>query len=72
MINIEDKELKPCPFCGYDKLKLDQKMRGSNITYSVRCNRCHARGGSRGASIYSYEEQNKAQNEAIRKWNKRM
>lgn len=25
MINIEDKELKPCPFCGYDKLKLDQR-----------------------------------------------
>lgn len=34
--------------------------------------RCHARGGSSGASIYSYEEQNKVKNEAIRKWNERM
>lgn len=29
MINIEDKELKPCPFCGYNNLKLDKKTRGS-------------------------------------------
>ena len=72
MINIEEKKLKPCPFCGYDKLKLDKKQRNSNITYSVRCNRCHARGGSSGTSIFSYEEQDKAKNEAIRKWNKRM
>lgn len=72
MINIEEKELKPYPFCGYNNLKLDKKTRGLNITDSVRCNRCHARGGSSGASIYSYEEQNKVKNEAIRKWNERI
>lgn len=72
MIKIEDKELKPCPFCGWDKLKLDKKQRNSNVTYSVRCNRCHARGGVGGASAYDYEGLNKAKSEAIRKWNERM
>lgn len=32
--------LKPCPFCGSDKLKIDNRKG----TYSIRCNRCHARG----------------------------
>ena len=73
MINIEDKELKPCPFCEYDKLKLDQKTRGSNITYSVRCNRCHARGGTCSVDTYRKEEEHdKTKCEAIRKWNERI
>ena len=52
------KDLKPCPFCGSDKLKLTSKHRllGYNgmdmpvhaFTCSVRCNVCHARGGTAG------------------------
>lgn len=72
MINIKEKELKPCPFCGWTKLRIGQKTRYSKVAYFVICNKCHARGGSSGASIYSYEGQNKAKNEAIRKWNERM
>lgn len=54
-------ELKPCPFCGSAKLKLESKqklsgyngldMRVENRTYSVRCNVCHARGGAVGGKV---------------------
>lgn len=54
-------ELKPCPFCGSTKLKLESKqklvgyngldMRVENRTYSVRCNVCHARGGAVGGKV---------------------
>lgn len=49
-------KLKPCPFCGGTKLKVERKsclagwngldMRVEMHTYSVRCNICHARGGT--------------------------
>ncbi|MCI6516238.1 MAG: Lar family restriction alleviation protein [Lachnospiraceae bacterium] len=55
------KELKPCPFCGSAKLKIDKKsilygyngldMRAERHTYSVRCNVCHARGGAIGGLV---------------------
>ena len=54
-------ELKPCPFCGCTKLKIEYKSQyaGRNgldcrvelHTYSVRCNVCHARGGSSGGRV---------------------
>ena len=54
-------ELKPCPFCGGTKLKIDRKsrlagwngldMRVEMHTYSVRCNTCHARGGAVGGRV---------------------
>lgn len=48
-------ELKPCPFCGSVKLKLDSKKINrprfleagkweDGHTSSIRCKRCHARG----------------------------
>ncbi len=55
---MPNKELKPCPFCGGTKLKIESKSvkvgytgddkRVERITYSVRCNTCHARGGAVG------------------------
>lgn len=49
-------ELKPCPFCGYGKPQIDRKRRRAGYTglddivyrdtYSVRCHRCHSRGGT--------------------------
>lgn len=57
--------LKPCPFCGSTKIKVDSKSVrvGSNglddtvyrNTYSVRCNKCHARGGAVGGKVLSLE-----------------
>ena len=54
-------DLKPCPFCGGTKLKMDRKsrlagwngldMRVEMHTYSVRCNTCHARGGAVGGRV---------------------
>lgn len=54
-------ELRACPFCGSTKLKVEYKSRyagsdglGHRVelhTYSVRCNACHARGGSCGGRI---------------------
>lgn len=46
-------EIKNCPFCSSNKLKVEKKKRSSryhingnldNYTASVRCNVCHARG----------------------------
>lgn len=54
-------ELKPCPFCGGTKLKVESKSvldgyiddicRVERMTYSVRCNSCHARGGVAGGRV---------------------
>lgn len=58
-------ELKPCPFCGSEKIKIDSKSvrAGYNgvddivyrATYSARCNKCHARGGAVGGKVLSLE-----------------
>lgn len=54
-------ELENCPFCGSDRLKIESKSRLAGwtgidarveyITYSIRCNRCHARGGAVGGKV---------------------
>lgn len=54
-------ELKPCPFCGGTKLKIDSKSKAAGwtgidarveqTTFSVRCNVCHARGGAAGGKV---------------------
>lgn len=56
-------DIKPCPFCGGTKLKIDRKsrlagwtgldMRVEMHTFSVRCNTCHARGGAAGGRVMS-------------------
>jgi Lar family restriction alleviation protein len=58
---MSDVDLKPCPFCGDTKLKIDKKsvrdgyigggVRNDRMTFSVRCNCCHARGGAVGGKI---------------------
>lgn len=47
--------LKPCPFCGSNKLKVDKKSRNGRSIYSVRCNSCHARGGTCGCERTTYK-----------------
>ena len=54
-------ELKPCPFCGSEKLRVNRKstlagfngldQRVERHTYSVRCNICHARGPAVGGEV---------------------
>lgn len=53
--------LKPCPFCGSTKLIINHKSRRAGYTgidaivdtetYSVRCTRCHARGGTASGMV---------------------
>lgn len=74
-------ELLKCPFCGSDKLKVEHKNKFKDIrrnfirmSFSVRCNSCHARGGIVTRDINygkEAEEISKAKNEAIEKWNMR-
>lgn len=59
-------KLKPCPFCGSTKLKMEKKStlagfngldwRVERHTYSVRCNVCHARGGAAGGKVIPHYE----------------
>lgn len=59
-----DMKLKPCPFCGGTSLTVDSKAKevGSNgldipvdnVTFSVRCNKCHARGATAGGRVLRY------------------
>lgn len=63
---MKDAELKPCPFCGSNKIKVDSKSVkvGYNgvdnivyrTTYSVRCSKCHSRGGAIGGKVLSLEK----------------
>ena len=54
--------LKPCPFCGSRKLKIEVKNGGTRYRnelmqrvnykiYTVRCNSCFARGGTSGGLV---------------------
>lgn len=85
-------ELKPCPFCGGEKLKVELKVSSmykaglkgvEPYTFSVRCNKCHARGSTvsgylRNAFCSLTEEAEKVletreqlENKAIEAWNRR-
>ena len=62
---MSEVKLKPCPFCGSDKLKIDKKStlvgyngideRVERWTFSVRCNSCHARGGAVGGKVIPFK-----------------
>ena len=85
-------ELKPCPFCGGTSLTVDSKAKevGSNgldipvdnVTFSVRCNKCHARGATAGGRVLRYtlgydipkwaKEKHKLYEQAIEVWNRRV
>lgn len=54
-------ELKPCPFCEWKSVKVEMKSGKTGYTgldhlvrhrtYSVRCNRCRARGPAFGGKV---------------------
>ena len=76
-------ELKPCPFCGGTKLKVDSKRsnntrwkdgkRFSSHVVTVRCNRCFARGPATSVLLGSHEyaATRKGEDAAIEAWNRR-
>ena len=87
-------ELKPCPFCGSGKLKIESKSVRAGYTgigalvehdtYTVRCNVCHARGGTVGGKViksmrYMYKDKmpewattdDALKEKAIEAWNRR-
>jgi len=76
MDNFSKELLKPCPFCGSNKLKLDKQTRNDRTTYSVRCNKCHARGGTSSCMKLQYNlnrvEENFVMTKAIEHWNQRV
>ena len=87
-------ELLPCPFCGGTKLKIESKnknvgwtgidARVEHQTFSVRCNKCHSRGGAVGGRVivshlYIYKDnmpdwavtQEELKQKAVNLWNTR-
>ena len=83
-------KLRECPFCGSDKVKVEGKNKKElsyegleRRTYAVRCNKCHARGGTASGyirnSFYHLTERGKELMEhdceirkrAIEAWNRR-
>lgn len=68
-------ELKPCPFCGSTKLKLVKKATKYHgrkaYRASVRCNCCHARGGTVTNLTIPYAVKEDVEQEAIDRWNRR-
>lgn len=57
-------KLKPCPFCGSESVYMEVKkvlfgfngrdQRIERHTFSVRCNKCHARGGTSGGKVIPF------------------
>ena len=70
-----DKELKPCPFCGSTNLKLEKKRtvyKGHKAyVASIRCNCCHARGGTVTNLTIPYAVKEDVENTAYQLWNRR-
>ena len=70
-------KLKPCPFCGRDKLKVDSKRTFNYSTrrcsVSVCCMKCHARGSTVGIDMPTdkYNEREICESAAIEAWNRR-
>lgn len=69
------KELKSCPFCGSYKLKLEKKAtkyKGRKAyVASIRCNSCHARGGTVTNLTIPYAINEDVEREAYSRWNRR-
>ena len=72
---MSEQKLKPCPFCGSNKLKLVKKRKrykGHNAyTASVRCNCCHARGGTVLNLSIPYAVKEDVESIAFERWNRR-
>ena len=89
-VNVDENTLNPCPFCGSEKLKIETKsgrihyyekngMKSwQNVVFSVRCNSCHARGGTFSIDLPTSgllgdlkNKKKEATDKAIERWNRR-
>lgn len=75
---MSDTKLKPCPFCGGTKLKIDSKRTfrhggKKHCSVTVRCMRCHARSPVVGIMMpkCQYNEQEICEKEVTDAWNRR-
>lgn len=71
-------ELKPCPFCGGTKLKIESKRTFKpgdfkHCSVTVRCTKCNARSPVVGINMpkSSYNEIEICEEEVIKAWNRR-
>jgi ssDNA-binding Zn-finger/Zn-ribbon topoisomerase 1 len=90
MQNKDYRSFRECPFCGSNKVKVEGKTKKAlsyegleHRTYAVRCNKCHARGGTSSGyirnALYSLTERGKElmereceiRNRATEAWNRR-
>lgn len=72
-------KLKPCPFCGSDKLKIDSKRtfaygNKKHCSVTVRCMKCHARSPVVGIKMPDgrYNEREICEEAVIEAWNRRV
>ncbi len=72
---MSKEKLKPCPFCGSNKLKLVKKKteyKGYNAYIaSIRCNCCNARGGTVLNLTIPYAIKEEVEQTAVDRWNRR-
>ena len=70
-------ELKPCPFCGGTKLKIDSKRTYNysleHCSVTVRCMKCHARSPVVGINLPrgQYNEREICEGAVVEAWNRR-
>ena len=70
-------KLKPCPFCGSTKLKIDSKRTFNynkrHCSVTVRCMKCHARSPVVGISMdkNQYNERELCESQVTEAWNRR-
>lgn len=77
---MNDKELKPCPFCGSTSLKVESKHNGKwsgkgTHSATVRCKKCYARGSTASCKVNAnsrWEADEATKQKAIELWNRRV
>lgn len=74
---ISDPKLKPCPFCGSTKLKIDSKRTFNynkrHCSVTVRCMKCHARSPVVGINLEKnqHNERELCESQVTEAWNSR-
>lgn len=75
---MTETKLKPCPFCGGTKLKIDSKRTfrhggKKHCSVTVRCMQCHARSPVVGILMdnMKYDEREICEKEVAEAWNRR-
>ena len=71
-------KLKPCPFCGSTKLKIESKRTFNynkrHCSVTVRCMKCHARSPVVGINVDNnqYNERELCESQVTESWNERV